>query len=473
MNKILYYFLTLMMGGVALFGAKADAISEIESREDVVILGSGVGALTSAIYLQRAGINTLIIEGQTPGGAIAQSPTVHNWPGELEIDGLSLVNKIRRQAVANGARIVSQEVTAVEFSNLYFTITSQEVSDPSKTHTIQARACIIAMGSMPKLLGIPGESGEKGYWTKGVYSCAVCDGALYRNKTVAVIGGGDAAITEANYLSNIAKKVYIVLRSGEFRTVEILRMNELIKKSNVEVLYNTKIDEIKGDGQRVTHLNLSTSKQLPVDAVFVAIGANPNTAIFKNQLALDDAGYIKLMKGQETSIPGVFAIGDVVDPYYKQAISAAGDGAKAALELEPYLSALPKDSSTPSFSQPKIALVNQSADGTIQDISSKNAFYDAIGEGETPVVFDFYSPFCGPCRQLLPRLEESAKTYKGKIRFLKVNVSEFSELADAYNIFSVPTILVFNNQGKVVARGTGLDEVEKIMKKIDSVAFKK
>ncbi len=469
MKKILFGFLAIFS---CAFAAPPQETKEQATKvEPVVILGSGVGALTSAIYLERAGIPTLVIEGPDPGGAIAQSPKVDNWPGEQEIDGRSLVDKIRSQAVANGATIVPEEVTSVDFSSSILKINTRKVLEKDKTRTIQARACIVATGSKPKLLGVPGESGDKGYWTKGVYSCAVCDGGLYKDKTVAVIGGGDAAITEANYLSNIAKKVYIVLRSDKFRTVETLRKNELVKKSNVEVLYNTKINEIQGNGQRVTHLNLSTENKLPIDGVFVAIGATPNTSMFGNQLALNTSGYISLKNDQQTSAPGIFAIGDVVDPVYKQAISAAGDGAKAALQVEGFLAGLPKE----EIIQPKISeevrIVKTSSE-SVKDISSKEEFYSAIGEGKTPVVFDFYSPYCGPCKQLLPQLEKLADEYKGKVRFLKVNVSQFSGLAETYNIFSVPTVLIFDKQGKVVGQATGLDDINKTLKNLDSIAAK-
>lgn len=445
-----------------------------EAIETVTILGSGVGALTSAIYLQRAGINTLVIEGRNPGGAIAQSPLVHNWPGEIAIDGQTLVDKIRKQALYNGAKIVSEEVINVDFSKKPLTITTRNVFDKDKIRTYKSKACIIATGSNPKLLGVPGESGEKGYWTRGVYSCAVCDGALYKDKVVAVIGGGDSAITEANYLSNIAKKVYIVLRSDKFKTVETKRKDELVKKPNVEILYNTKINEIQGDGQKVTHLKLSTAKQLPIDGIFVAIGATPNSSIFEGHIELEETGYIVSQNGQQTSADGVFAIGDVVDKVYKQAISAAGDGAKAAIQVEAYLSSLGEHpaSQTNSPKQEVILTIKNPIEDALGEITTKEAFFDAIGKDGQPVVFDFYSPYCAPCRQLLPLLEEAAETYQGKIRFYKINVSEFADLASSYNISSVPTVLIFDAKGKIVGQATGMEDITNLLKKMDSFSPK-
>jgi len=443
-----------------------------EEIQNVTILGSGVGALTSAVYLQRAGINTLIIEGRNPGGAIAQSPLVHNWPGEIAIEGQALVEKIRKQALHNGAKIVSEEVISVDFTSQPLTITTRDVFDRDKIRTFKTRACIIATGSNPKLLGVPGESGENGYWTRGVYSCAVCDGALYKDKVVAVIGGGDSAITEANYLSNIAKKVYVVLRSDKFKTVETRRKEELANKPNVEILYNTKINEIQGDGTKVTHMNLSTAKKLPIDGVFVAIGATPNSSIFQGQLALEEeTGYIQTNLGQKTSVPGVFAIGDVVDKVYKQAITAAGKGAEAAIEVEAFLSSINSHSPQQSsqIKTESVLKVSNPVSEGLEDITTKEAFYDVIGKGETPVVIDFYSPYCVPCRQLLPLLEESAQKYQGKIRFYKLNVTDFADLATSYNISSVPTVLLFDGKGKILEHATGLEDINKIIKKLDSL----
>ncbi|MDN3506384.1 MAG: FAD-dependent oxidoreductase [Simkaniaceae bacterium] len=463
MKKFLNCLLIFLLCGIPLVLQG----NEKEEAKPVVIIGSGVGALTSAVYLQRAGVNTLVVEGENPGGAIAQSPNVQNWPGETDINGQVLVEKIRKQAEENGAQFVSKEVVSVDFNQDPLSITMRDVYDHEKIETIKAKACIIAMGSNPKLLGVPGESGDGGYWTKGVYSCAVCDGALYRGKSVAVIGGGDSAILEADYLSKIAKKVYVVLRSDQFRTVETMRKDELIKKDNVEVLYNTKIEEIQGNGQKVTHLNLSTKNDLSIDGVFVAIGATPNSGIFSNQIDLDDNGYIKIKDGQETSARGVFAIGDVVDPIYKQAISAAGDGAKAALQVERYLSTKESNTKVESAAPTIKTIANE-----LPQLSDTKDFYNAIGNQDTPLLVEFYSPSCGPCRQLLPEIEKAATTHKGEIRFLQVDVTQFSSLASTYNVYGVPSVLIFDKQGKLTKRASGFDEIQKILKELDKYAVK-
>lgn len=456
MKKSIYAFLIFIMCG---FTTPLKAV-EAEEALPVVILGGGVGALTSSVYLQRAGIQTLVLEGSKPGGAITESPVVQNWPGEVAIDGQTLVDKIRNQAEVNGTTFLSHEAIDVDLSSTPYTITSRDVYDHEQIKKIKAKAVIIALGSTPRFLGVPGESGEKGYWTKGVYSCAVCDGFLYKDKTVAVVGGGDSAVIEAEYLSKIAKKVYLVVRKDHFRSVEIKRKEQLVQKDNVEVLYNTEIDQIMGDGDKVTHLDLSTKKKLPIDGVFLAIGATPNSDLFKGQIALDENGYIQRISDQQTSKEGVFAIGDVVDPVYKQAISAAGDGAKAALQAERYLASIEGEqpaSAKPS-AQPKIVQI-ANEEGKAIEVESSDQFYREVKDSSTPLVVDLYSPYCGPCRKLSPIVDEMAEKHKGAIRFIKVNVAEYSAITSEYNVYSVPTILYFKN-GELAKQATGLNEAK-------------
>lgn len=470
MKRFLYIILTALI-----FGFSANAEDNVKTSPEkiypVVIIGSGPGALTSAVYLQRAGVETLVIEGATPGGAITQSPGVHNWPGEIEISGDKLIEKIRSQADHNGAKFIAREVTNIDLSKRPYNITMRSVYDHEDIVTVQSKTVIVAMGSKPKLLGVPGESGERGYWTRGVYNCAVCDGGLYKDKTVAVIGGGDSAIIEADYLSKIAKKVFVILRSDQFRTVETLRKNELIKKDNVEVIYNTKIADIIGDGQKVTHLNLSTDKALSVDGVFIAIGATPNTQLLTNQLELDDGGYIRLTNGQQTTAPGVFAIGDIVDPIYKQAISAAGDGAKAALQVEHYLAS--ESQSFTQKAQPKIVQINDVNEENSLELIDEKTFYNSINKATTPLVINFYSPFCNLCEQFSKTFFTISEKYKQEARFLKVDVTQFPHLAENYGIYSLPSLIIFDKNGKMIQKTKGFLNSQKIIKKIEKTQSNK
>ncbi|HSX25987.1 MAG TPA: FAD-dependent oxidoreductase, partial [Chlamydiales bacterium] len=229
---------------------------KLEKGTSVVIIGGGIGALTSALYLGRAGLEPIVIEGATPGGLLTQSHSVQNWPGELEIEGFELTDKVRKQVEANGAQFRQEEVIAVDFSKRPFTITTRALDNPDKINTIQAEACIIAMGTQPNFLNIPGETGPNGYWGRGVTNCAICDGSLYKDQIVGVVGGGDAAVLEALYLSNIAKEVHVFVRIDTLRAFEEKRIETLLDKSNVTMHYNTVVREVVGDEKKVTHVML-------------------------------------------------------------------------------------------------------------------------------------------------------------------------------------------------------------------------
>ncbi len=323
-------FLILSLFSVA-YGAEL-------SKVDVIVLGGGIGSLTSALYLARAGIVPTVIEGPSPGGLITQSHSVQNWPGEMEISGTKLADKVRAQVEANGAKLYQEEVVAVDFSKRPYLITTRGIGEEETTQR-QANSVIIALGSKPNFLSIPG---EQTYWGRGISNCAVCDGSLYRNAKVGIVGGGDAAVLEALYLSNIAKEVTVFIRKDAFRGIEETRIQALKAKSNIKVLYNTQLQEVKGTKDKLNAVVLKTSDKpaydFPLDGLFLAIGSTPNSSLFKGALELDPQGYIVLKNDQETSIPGVYAMGDIVDPVYKQAITAAGDGAKAALQAERHLS---------------------------------------------------------------------------------------------------------------------------------------
>lgn len=472
MNNRFYKILFLIIFSFSFQSLKAETAAPTESSHPIVILGGGIGALTSAIYLERAGIHTIVIEGRRPGGSISQSPLVQNWPGVMEISGQDLVGKVKEQALANGATLLSQEVISVDFSARPYVITTREIADREKIHRYKAYTCIIALGAEPNFLGVPGEQGDNGYWGRGVYSCAVCDGALFKEKTVAVIGGGDSAIIEALYLSNIAKQVYVIVRSKDFRGVDSQKKQQLHKKGNIQVLFETSVEEIQGDGSKLTHLHLNnTGKhlhyQLAVDGAFLAIGAKPNSYLFKNQLQLDPQGYIILKKDQETSIEGVFAIGDVVDPVYKQAISAAGDGAKAALQAEKYLSSLPKDFFVSNTSQIKPQTIKQHTDTAVVELASAEELQQLLEGSNKASVVDFYSPWCGPCKQLHPVFEEKATAFEGKYQFIRVNVSKFSDFVSQYSIVGVPTIIFFDKHGKIIDRKVGFDEANEFLNKLN------
>ena len=430
----------------------------VDETYSVVVMGGGIGALTSSIYLARAGYKPIVIEGELPGGAIALSHSVQNWPGELDISGDELMQRVHKQAEANGVVFLAEKVVRVDFSNNPVLIETEDLMDKSKHRELRARACIIALGAQPRFLNV---EGEKLYWNRGVYHCAVCDGALFKGKEVAVVGGGDTAILEAEYLSNLVQKVHLILRGNEFRTVERERLTHLLGRPNVQVHYQTNVEEVLGDGEKVTGLLLQQEenlKTLNIDGIFLAIGSTPTSELFKGQLELDDKGYIKVKEGQETSIDNVFAIGDVADPIYKQAISAAGDGAKAAMGAERRLNLLFASAST----------VQIPASPTLVEIESVAQFEQELKEATTPVIVDFYADWCPPCKRLSPQFEKIAKLHAGKIKFLKVNIDRLSALATAYNIKSVPTVIQFDQDGKVQEEKSGYYNILAMLDELDS-----
>lgn len=457
--KVLCLFVTIT---ATLFG------SAPEETYPVVILGGGVGALTSSLYLSRAGISPVIVEGKQPGGLITQSHLVQNWPGEMEIKGSELAAKLRKQVEENGALLLPEEAIRVDFSKRPFEIVTRSVGG-TKERILRTESVIIAMGTTPNHLEIKGEVGSDGYWGRGVTNCATCDGALYRDQVVGVVGGGDSAILEALYLSNIAKEVNIFVRKESFKSIEGKRLDELLARPNVKVFYQTSVQEIRGDGSQVKSLLLQkdgeSPYELPVDGLFLAIGSKPNTQIFEGALPLDAKGYIILKHDQETSVPGVYAIGDIVDPVYKQAISAAGDGAKAAMQAQLYLDRI--DTVQKAIVANQTQKKSVAASSKVIEVASIEQFKKEVETSKVPVIVDFYAVWCGPCKQVAPMLDRSAASLGGNYKFLKVNVEKMTELSHQYRIRSMPTVLVFNTKGAEIERQIGTDQIESLLQRLE------
>ena len=304
------------------------------NKENILIIGSGSAGLTAAIYASRAGFKPLVLTGIQPGGQLTITTDVENYPGyEDVIQGPWLMEQMQKQAENVGARIEFDLMTNIDTENWPFNV----ITDSGKE--IIAETIIIATGAQARWLGL--ESEEK-YNGKGVSACATCDGFFFKNKNVAVIGGGNTAVEEALYLSNLCKKVTLVHRRNELRAEKILQ-SRLLNKSNVEILWEKKVEEFLGDGLGVNGLKLSSTKdssssEIEVDGVFVAIGHDPSTAVFKDKIKLDKDNYVITDKGgTNTSVPGIFAAGDCVDKIYRQAVTAAGMGCMAALDAEKWL----------------------------------------------------------------------------------------------------------------------------------------
>ena len=300
--------------------------------EKVLIIGSGPAGLTAAIYAARADLDPLMIEGMQRGGQLMLTTEVENYPGFPDgIMGPELMDGMRKQAERFGTRIISSDVTAVDLSERPF-----KVSVGADIY--EAESLIVSTGASARWLGIPGEEKLRGY---GVSACATCDGFFFRDREIAIVGGGDSAMEEALFLTKFASKVTIVHRRDEFRASKIMAQRA-IDHPKIEVLWNTTVDEVLGDdlvtGLKVTNTQTGEQSALPVEGFFLAIGHDPNTNIFQDQLELDVAGYVVTEAGSTTtSVAGVFAAGDVVDHYYQQAVTAAGMGCQAAIDVEHWL----------------------------------------------------------------------------------------------------------------------------------------
>lgn len=308
----------------------------------LIILGSGPAGYTAAIYAARANLNPVMITGMEPGGQLTTTTDVDNWPGDVEgLQGPALMDRMQKHAERFQTKLIFDHITHADLQQRPFVLKGD-------TTTYTCDTLIIATGASARYLGL---DSEKAYMGKGVSACATCDGFFYRKKAVCVIGGGNTAVEEALYLSNIAESVTLVHRRDSLRAEKILqdKLFEKERSGNIRIIWNHTLDEVLGNDMKVTgarlrNLNDGSKQDITVDGVFIAIGHTPNTALFTNQLDMHD-GYLNIRSGlegraTETNIPGVFACGDVADHIYRQAVTSAGFGCMAALDAEKYLDSI-------------------------------------------------------------------------------------------------------------------------------------
>jgi thioredoxin reductase (NADPH) len=297
----------------------------------VVIVGSGPAGYTAAIYAARAELAPLVVAGLQFGGQLMLTTDVENYPGFPEgISGPEMMELFQKQAERFGATVLLEDATAVDLSRRPFEIETAE-------QRFTADAVILATGATAKWLGLPS---EERLTNRGVSACATCDGALYRGKAMAVVGGGDTAMEEALFLTRFAPRVTVIHRRDALRASKIMQ-ERAVHHEKIEFAWNSQVDEVLGDefvtGVRIRDLVTGERRELPVEALFVAIGHQPNTALFRGQIDLDPTGYIRVSRGTRTSVEGVFACGDAMDPTYRQAVTAAGTGCMAAIDAERWL----------------------------------------------------------------------------------------------------------------------------------------
>jgi thioredoxin reductase (NADPH) len=378
-----------------------------------------------------------------------QTTEVENWLGETSIMGPELMKKARAHVEHFGVPFLADAVESVDLSKWPFKITTEDGK------TINALSLIITTGASPSKLDVPGENK---YWgSGGVSSCAVCDAPFYKGKNVVVVGGGDSAVEEAIQLAKHVNHVTLLVRKGKMRSAASMQ-DRLKGYKNIEVIYNMQIQEILGNDTQLTHIKLLNNEtdevsDMPIDGVFLAVGHNPNSWLFKGQLALDDHGNIKMRgRTQETSVKGVFAAGDIEDNRYRQAFISSGRGNAAALDAEKFLTEIGFNDAIVRQLQEKTKRAIEQADdqsSRVQLVKDLKTLHDTIRRDKV-VIVDFFAEYCPSCMQMLPVYDSVSKEFKD-VTFIKVDTDEAPAIADEYKVFKIPTMLVFKD-GKLVDR---------------------
>ncbi len=424
------------------------SLNSVMNKKDLVpavIIGSGPAGNSAALYLARGGVGRVIVlTGNKPGGLLTETTWVENWPGIKKTLGPDIMMSSKQQAQNFGVEYVHAMVKSVDIANWPFKI----IMDNGKV--INAMSIVIATGASPRTLKIKGESK---YWGHGVTTCAKCDAPFFKGKNVVVVGGGDSAIEEASILASYANKVTVLVRKDAMRATP-KGQGHLKALSNVEIQYNRELKEISGnqnDPEKVVIYNNKTKKTetVPMDGIFYAIGHIPNTKVFKNSIALDKAGYIKVSgRSQHTSVCGVFAAGDVEDFEYKQAGTAAGDGIKAGLNALDFLFGIGLNKSISQKINHNMMLDFHEKEGEVLLIKSSADFKREIFDAKDKIVIvDFFADYCPSCLQMLPVYNKVAALFSGRVKFAKIDIGEDESmaLADEYHVEKIPCLLVFKN----------------------------
>ena len=426
--------------------------------ENLVIIGSGPAGYTAAIYAGRANLKPVVFEGfeagGLPGGQLMTTTEVENFPGfPAGITGPQLMDKMKAQAERWGAELYTEDVILVDLSQRPFTVRSSERE--FKTNSI-----VIATGATAKRLGLPS---EHTFWSRGISACAICDGAtpIFHGAELAVIGAGDSAAEEAIYLTKYGDTVNLLVRSDKMRASKAMQ-DRVLSNSKIKVHWNTEAVDIFGDENHMQGIKVRNNKtgeesNLAAKGLFYAIGHTPNTSLFKGQLDLDDVGYV-VTKGSsvETSIEAVYAVGDVQDHEFRQAITAAGSGCMGAMLAERWLSAqglLQEFSQKPENNELKPQEEEKTTADTEEDFDinatrhiGSYALRKIFHDGDRPLMVKYVSPGCGPCHTLKPILNKVVDEFDGKIHFVEIDIDKDREIAQQANVTGTPTVQIFKDK---------------------------
>ncbi|XP_057819209.1 thioredoxin reductase NTRC isoform X2 [Cryptomeria japonica] len=425
--------------------------------ENLVIIGSGPAGYTASIYAARANLKPVVFEGyQTggvPGGQLMTTTEVENFPGFPDgITGPDLMDRMKRQAERWGAELIHEDVEYVDVRNRPFTIRSCE-------HEVKCHSLIVATGATAKRLGLPRENE---FWSKGISACAICDGAspLFKGQELAVVGGGDTATEEAIYLTKYARHVHLLVRKDKLKASKAMQ-DRIFNNPNVTVHFNKKVVDVisneKGQMSGLLLKSTNTSEQVTLDVrgLFYGIGHTPNSQLLQGQVELDASGYVVVKCGVNTSVEGVFAAGDLQDPEWRQAVTAAGSGCMAALSAERYLvkNNLLVEFHQPKMEEPKKEITERDAQMGFDITSTKHKGQYALRKlyHESPrlICVLYTAPTCGPCRSLKPIINKVIDEFDKDVHFVEIDIEEDPEIAEAAGIMGTPYVQFFKNKEKI------------------------
>ena len=451
-KKFSYLAFILFFSSCKDLGSDTIDLSTLENKKNivpVVVIGSGPSGYAAALYTARGGNETLVIEGDYPGGQLMQTSYIENWPGIPKMSGPEVMQNFKKQCAEWKVSFLSDKVDSVDFSKWPFKIFT------SNKKEINALSVVIATGASSRRLKIPGESE---YWgTGGVSSCAVCDAPMFKDKDVVVVGGGDSAIEQVFQLSPYVKSIKMLVRKDEMRASKAMQ-EKLKAYDKVTVLFNSHPIKINGDGQVLDSVEIlnnqnKTTTIEKISGFFLAIGHDPATAIFKDQIEMSPEGYIKTFgNGVSTSTRGVFVAGEAEDHIFMQAGTAAGDGIEAGMSANNFLRDI---GLTPERAQRlKSNFFDVSlSPGELKELESITDFSNLVEKQSGRVVVDFYTSTCAKCPAVASKLKQIASKLPN-IKFYKIDGEEFEEILDKYKILRYPTILIFDN-GEMILRYAG------------------
>ncbi|OIP70985.1 MAG: thioredoxin-disulfide reductase [Oscillatoriales cyanobacterium CG2_30_40_61] len=424
--------------------------------ENLVVIGSGPAGYTAAIYAGRANLKPVVFEGYQiggiPGGQLMTTTEVENFPGFPDgITGPELMDRIKAQAQRWGAELFTEDVISVDLSQRPFTVKSED-------REIKTHAIVIATGATAKRLHLPQ---EESFWNAGISACAICDGAspIFKGVELAVIGGGDTATEEAVYLTKYATHVHLLVRRDELRASKTMQQR-VLTHPKITVHWHTEAVDVYGNGKlggiKIKNSQTGEQQDLPVQGLFYAIGHTPNTQIFQGQLELDEVGYIVTKHGTpETSVEGVYAVGDVQDHEFRQAITAAGSGCMGAMLAERWLSlnglgeefqqTQTPEAETQKPAQPQIT-TSENFDIQNTRHTGGYALRKLYHDSDRLIMVKYSSPTCGPCHALKPILDKVVAEFDGKIHYIEIDIEEDPEIAQNAGVVGTPTVQFFKNK---------------------------